>query len=283
MKTLPAALATSILNEAISMCRLIKITRTDGVVIGLTDATSHVYIGNQVYRSDVAFSVSSLFVGLNAGQSQGCSLAVALTSDVISRTDIRSRRYYGAIAEFFECDFNNPANTQVSIFKGSIGRCSFSDVQNATIEVLPFSSNQIGFAQEVYSQTCRANLGDARCGIPIESFAVTTTVTTVISPLAFKVATFGPVSAGSPTLDFFAFGQLKWLSGANNQSPGDIMNSSTFDFSVVLFYPMPGAIAVGDQIKLYPGCDLSASTCTNKWNNILNFRGEPLAPAWQLT
>ena len=37
-------------------------------------------------------------------------------------------------------------------------------------------------------------------------------------------------------------------------------------------------IQAGDRFWYYPGCDLLATTCDRKFNNILNFRGEPDMP-----
>jgi len=43
--------------------------------------------------------------------------------------------------------------------------------------------------------------------------------------------------------------------------------------------PWPAAIGVGDTFDVVPGCDKTQSTCKNKFNNVLNFRGFPYVPA----
>jgi uncharacterized phage protein (TIGR02218 family) len=35
---------------------------------------------------------------------------------------------------------------------------------------------------------------------------------------------------------------------------------------------------IGDRFFYYPGCDKRRETCFNKFDNILNFRGEPDMP-----
>jgi uncharacterized phage protein (TIGR02218 family) len=42
--------------------------------------------------------------------------------------------------------------------------------------------------------------------------------------------------------------------------------------------PMPYALTVGDAYSLQPGCDKLLATCKVKFNNVLNFRGEPHVP-----
>ena len=48
--------------------------------------------------------------------------------------------------------------------------------------------------------------------------------------------------------------------------------------AIELFLPMVSPIQVGDTYKLSAGCDKSTDACKNKFDNILNFRGEPFVP-----
>jgi uncharacterized phage protein (TIGR02218 family) len=41
---------------------------------------------------------------------------------------------------------------------------------------------------------------------------------------------------------------------------------------------MPYPVAVGDQFTISAGCDRSMGTCIGRFNNIVNFRGEPYVP-----
>ena len=37
-------------------------------------------------------------------------------------------------------------------------------------------------------------------------------------------------------------------------------------------------IAPGDTFAVYPGCDKRLETCIGRFNNVINFRGEPYVP-----
>jgi uncharacterized phage protein (TIGR02218 family) len=41
---------------------------------------------------------------------------------------------------------------------------------------------------------------------------------------------------------------------------------------------MPYTIETGDRFTIVAGCDKSSKTCIEKFNNIINFRGEPDVP-----
>lgn len=73
-------------------------------------------------------------------------------------------------------------------------------------------------------------------------------------------------------------GVISWVSG---QNAGVAMELKTYipeGQQVVLWLSMKFPIAIGDNFSYYPGCDKTRTTCLIKFNNILNFRGEPDMP-----
>lgn len=275
MKTIPAQLTTALQSGVLTLCRLIVITRTDGVVMRLTDAVLNVVIGGNTYRSDVGFSLSGLFIGLNMNQAQGFQLSVAMTADGVTKKDLRTRRYSSAKIEIFECDFTNPTNTLLSLFVGKAGRVTFLETGIANIDIIPGASNLEQFGAEIWSQTCRYSLGDARCTFPLLAFGVPFTVTAVPTPASYVATTFGPTAAATPAQDYFAFGQMKWLTGDNAEWELDIAASDFASRTIVMLYPPPSPIKVGDTGIMYPGCNLFLSTCFSKFGNSINFGGAP--------
>jgi uncharacterized phage protein (TIGR02218 family) len=279
--TLPTALDAAVQFEVLTLARLVEITRQDGRVLRLTDADFDIVIDGNIYRSDIGFTASAMLVGLNLNQVQGLSLSIALTDDGITKKDLQTRRYTAALVVVSECDYTQPAASKFVMFKGKCGRTSFKDTGDALIDVLPLTDETVKFADEVYSASCRASLGDSRCGFPIESFVVPFTVTAVATGLtSFTINTFGPSAEGRPDIDYFSQGQLKWLTGGNAEWECDVLRGDLVTKSLTLFFPTPVRVAVGDTGKLYPGCDRLLSTCANKFANVLNFRGEPFAPQW---
>lgn len=90
-------------------------------------------------------------------------------------------------------------------------------------------------------------------------------------------------SAGSPFVTplgsnsgYFDYGVLTMTSGLNN---GLSMEVKTYTVGqIVLQLPFPYAVAPGDTYSLTAGCDRSFATCKDRFNNVLNFRGEPYVP-----
>lgn len=282
MRTLPVALATAVQQESTTLCRLVRITRQDGAVIRLTDSVFGLVIGTEYYRADVGFSISAMMVGLNIQQLQGVSIQLAMVTGGVTREDIRSRRFYGATVELFECDWTNPGNTQFLLFRGMVGRIIFTETGSADMEVLA-PQDDASFADEQYSQTCRADLGDKRCTFPIDIFKVPFAITQVVNTAAFEPSTFGPTAPATPLDNYFGFGQVQWLTGPNANWQMDILASDFGGGVITLFLPPPSPMLVGDTGIMYPGCNKQLSTCATKFNNVLNFRGEPFAPQWTIS
>ena len=51
-----------------------------------------------------------------------------------------------------------------------------------------------------------------------------------------------------------------------------------FVWVLSLFAPPPFVPAVGDVLRIQPGCDKRKATCQTVFGNYLNFRGEPFIP-----
>lgn len=97
--------------------------------------------------------------------------------------------------------------------------------------------------------------------------------------------TSGTVGAGSTN------STINWSGASTNFNQGTITFSSGINagvtanvktavagVSVSLSYPLLNPPATGDAFSVNFGCDHTQSTCTNKFNNLANFRGFPYIP-----
>jgi uncharacterized phage protein (TIGR02218 family) len=123
---------------------------------------------------------------------------------------------------------------------------------------------------ELYTPTCRAIFGDGRCKANLASYTVGGTVNTVSSRQIF-ISNSMTQAAG-----YFSGGEVVWLTGANAGRRMEIKEFSNKQFTLVL--PMPNNVTVGDTFNAIAGCDKTIGTCVAKFNNAVNFRGEPYVP-----
>jgi uncharacterized phage protein (TIGR02218 family) len=122
----------------------------------------------------------------------------------------------------------------------------------------------------VSSKTCRARLGDALCAKDLTAFTHAGTVTSAASNQVFTA------SAMAQAADYFAEGILTWTGGVNS---GLIVKVKGFASGVfTLMLPMLQTITAGDTFSVVAGCQKRLTDCATKFDNVLNFQGEPHLP-----
>jgi uncharacterized phage protein (TIGR02218 family) len=124
---------------------------------------------------------------------------------------------------------------------------------------------------EHYSPTCRADLGDARCGVDITARGVAGTISTVSDPGRFTVALDGPLAS-------FEGGFISVTSGDNAGATFEVMVWDADIAQVLLLMGALYPLAASDAVTLAPGCDKRFATCRDVFNNAVNFRDEPFLP-----
>jgi hypothetical protein len=80
----------------------------------------------------------------------------------------------------------------------------------------------------------------------------------------------------------FDGGALTWISGNNSGRTMEIKFYDGPTSKLSMWLGMYFPIQVGDRFMFYPGCDKRRDTCFFIYNNILNFRGEPDMPMFDM-
>ncbi len=76
--------------------------------------------------------------------------------------------------------------------------------------------------------------------------------------------------------DIFAYGLCEVLTGQAAGWKVEIRRSDAHE--LVLLLPVPLPIAPGDTVRLTAGCPRTLASCKVRFNNVVNFRGEPHCP-----
>jgi uncharacterized phage protein (TIGR02218 family) len=127
---------------------------------------------------------------------------------------------------------------------------------------------------EQTSPECRARLGDKRCRVDMAARVRTTRIAAVIDE---DVVEIGSGSAGA---NAYGYGRLRWISGLNSGLETEVLSSS--GVQLTLREPPRSPPAVGDLVEIAEGCDKRFETCTGRFSNAPNFRGEPHLPGIDL-
>lgn len=280
MKTLPPALLAEYDRGTTTMSYAIRVQREDGQVFAYTSAQRSVLLDNQVYtRSSLTLSDVVTSADMSVGN-MDFYLYAALDDPVFNNAEIFGGIWRNAEFEIFEYNRASPADGKNPIVSGTFGEITIhSDHYQVELrDWLQYLQQPIG---EASSKNCRNRLGDENCKVDLAPFTVSGTITSVTSPQVFQD------SARTEADDWFAEGVLTFTSGACAGMSQKVKFYSA-DGTVTLSLPMFSAVEEGDGYTMVAGCrkrhdrtlanPSGASDCLDKFNNVLNFRGEPHRP-----
>jgi len=156
------------------------------------------------------------------------------------------------------------------LMQGNFGKFTGDDL-GFTGEILSIE-DKLGQSNPIVTQPrCRNTLGDNRCGATVASFVGTVTTG---SGATFDFTVGTPNSASD--VGECSNGRVEWLSGLNAGSSAKISEHN--DGEMILSQLPYRAVQPGDSFRAFQGCDKTTDDCLNRFNNILNFRGEPNIP-----
>lgn len=245
-----------------------KIIRQDGVELGFTDHDLALTIDGLEYDSIAGFTPTTVESKSNMSV-DNLEVEGQTFPSKITESDLLAGMYDYAEIEIFTINYEDLSQGRLIVKRGRLGEVTINE-QLFTAEVRGLTQHLSQTIGEVYSPSCRAVLGDVRCKRSLTSFTITTTVTEVTNNQTFKASALGQAAG------WFTGGEVQWTSGNN---AGRRMEVKEFaSAQLVLALPMGKSIQVGDGFKVIAGCDKTREACRTKFNNILNFRGEPDVP-----
>jgi hypothetical protein len=356
-------------GDTTTMCHIWDCVMKDGSVRTFTDNVSDITFEGKLYTSAAGFMASNISTnsGLNV---DNLEVSGGMVQPTITETEAVIGLWDNAHITLRSINYNDLTMGAMYLRSGTIGiirtgRTSFTAELRGMMQ--PLQQNLL----EYYAPACRAQLGDARCGLPMATYIDNGSVTGVIDDRSWNdtslvkttatvqkaIASVSPFTGiylgitnataavvrcvahgfasgqrvgfsgvtgmtqingkigvvtyidankfsvdidthlgsaayppyytiidysiytggGLATLitdsEYYTNGIVTWLTGAN---AGLRMEVKAYSVGrVELFQSMPFTIALGDTYTITAGCDHQLTTCKNRFNNVINFRGEP--------
>lgn len=283
MKTVSAELAEHLAGEVTFLCTCLKATLTNGTVIGFTDHDEDIIFGEDSPTVNTTYLAEGGYIASDVQTSSALNVDNAeirgmLTSPAITEADMRSGIWDFARIEIFQVNWRDISQGRIKQRVGWLG-----EVRNDERDV--FAAELRGIMQaysrvivELTSPSCRANLGDSRCKVNL-------------APYTFEASVYS-VSADNRTIvsldlnqdtGYFGYGILTFTSGENLNLSMEVKihtrQGSPNAALIVLQLPMPFPIATGspsETFTIVAGCGKRfIEDCKTKFDNVVNFRGEP--------
>lgn len=283
MKTVAGSVSTYLATfpTEFLMADAYTFTLANGTVLRWTNAQQDFKLGANTWssvgpviersscRQVLGVEVDTLDLTVAASSSllvAGVTLLQALRSGVFDgATCLLNRVFFTASGVLV----NSTGTGDLILFSGQVadvevGRTSATIRVNSFLQLL-----QTQLPRNTYQPGCLNTVYDSGCTLVKATYAVTGTALSGSTATALNVSM--AQSAG-----YFDQGVLAFTSGPNN---GLTRTVRAYTGGVMtLVSPFPSVPASGNTFTVRPGCDKSQATCTSKFANQANFRGQPYVP-----
>jgi uncharacterized phage protein (TIGR02218 family) len=274
MRTIPSALQTKLDSGVTTLARCWIVTRRDGEKLGFTDHDADITIDGTACRAGTGLTASEATARLGL-QVDGSEIAGALADESLVESDLAARRYDAAAIEVHLVDWSDFA-LRVLLAKGVLGEIRREGAA-FTAELRSLSHRLNEESGRLYTATCSADLGDARCTVDLTgaAFHGSGAVASLAGASAFRVSGLDAFDDGA-----FTAGKFTVTAGANAGFAVEVKTHRVALDGVLieLWQVPPEPVAVGDTFTVTAGCDKRFATCRDRFANSLNFRGFPAIP-----
>ena len=269
MKTLPDALKQQLTEGLTHFCYCWRITRSDGVLLGLTNHDADIEFDGLLFYADTAirFSVFETRLGL---ASHGPEASGQLGSARITDDDLRAGLYDNAAFKIYLVDWQTPQN-RLLMMSGYFGPVRLED---GRFHVgLRGTGQKLNQAQgRFYQVQCDAALGDKRCRVDLTAAAFR---------WQGNVVSREGAELRLPNISFadgWFIDGLVQMDGVTEKFPVRTDTSLATERRLTLWQTPPDTLTAGSTITLTAGCNKHLETCADKFSNAENFQGFPDLP-----
>jgi len=274
MRSIPLALQTKLNSGVTTLARCWIVTRRDGVKLGFTDHDMDLTAAGTLCHAATGLTASEATARLGL-QVDGAEIAGALADDSLAEADLAAGRYDAADIEVHLVDWSEPS-LSVLLAKGVLGEVR-REGKAFSAEFRSLSARLNEESGRLYTATCSADLGDARCTIDLTNpvFRGTGTIATLAGAAAFRASGLDAFADG-----WFTEGKLSFTGGGNAGFAVEVKTHRVaLDGVLIELWQRPAEpLAVGDAFTVTAGCDKRFATCRDRFANAVNFRGFPAIP-----
>ncbi|MBB3034535.1 DUF2163 domain-containing protein [Alteriqipengyuania lutimaris] len=242
-----------------------RIERRDGVALGFTSHDRDLQLDWLALRAAPGIRPAALRSTTDVTRDDA-QMEGALTHDAISARDLAAGRFDGAAVSVGTIDWQS-GEAEV-LFRGAIGQTE-AEEDGFSAELRSLKSALEFDPVPRTSPGCRARFCGPGCNLSPARFQREASVAAL--DRSTDSVTFEGIAAGD-----VLFGGLRWLDGPATGLRHAIIAQE--DGALVLDGAIPQGVGADTRAQLREGCDRTIATCSTRFGNAVNFRGEPFLP-----
>ncbi|MHA7820397.1 MAG: DUF2163 domain-containing protein [Erythrobacter sp.] len=242
-----------------------RVFRRDGIALGFVSHDRDLSFGGIKHRAAPGMAPSAIRMTADLSE-DSAGVEGALSHDTIRADDLAAGLFDDAAVEIGIVDWETGEHGV--LYSGTLGQIE-DDGHGFSGELRSAKSILEKDLVPRTSPTCRASFCGRGCGLSANMFTSRVTLAGIDFDL-------NRVRFSSIVADHHVDGQLRFLSGPQTGSVFTILSASG-DW-LALDRPLSESVAIGTPAELREGCDHTLNTCSSRFGNAINFRGEPFLP-----
>lgn len=257
-------------REVVTLAWTWRVGRRDGAVLGFTTHDRDLVRGGVRYRAapGMAPSAVRLSASLDPGtMPETMDVGGAISDAAITAADLDAGRWDGALVTLGVLDWSDADAAAIVVAAGTLGAVRREGV-HFTAELMGFEARLGDAVVPFTSPRCRANLGDKAYRIDLSGRRLRSEAIAIAGALVTLSEGFA--------VGRFARGRLRWIDGPRAGLSAAILADD--GVRVELAEQVADHMLLPLRVALTEGCDGALATCSGRFANAANFRGEPFLP-----
>lgn len=272
MKTIPILLESELRRSNARLARCMRLERRDGNIYCFTTNTKPLIVEGDAYYPGASFMGSDIASGSNL-DTDDLQVEGILDSDYLTEDDLRAGRWDFADFQIFDVNWASPSDGKLKLRAGHLGKVQVTSL-GFTAELLGLMEAYSTSLGKITQPGCRTSLGTGECSVqPASVTSVITLCETDFFTLTDNTLTQddGFFDEGIITfLDGPAAGIRREIKAYINTGLGSPPVGGLFVTKTSVPYDVTGA-----AYTMTEGCPRTWAACTERFNNAVNYRGEP--------
>ncbi len=252
-------------NELEPVATYWRIFRRDGIAMGFSSHNKALWFGGIRHRGAPGMVPSAIRRTTDVG-ADSAEVSGALSHDSIREADLAAGLFDGAQIEIGAVNWETLEHD--AVYSGSIGQVEHGN-RGFNVELRSAKTLLDRDLVPRTSPTCRAVFCGKECALSAPKFIHRKHVDTI---------DYADNSVRCAGIDSSRFvdGVLRFLQGPQTGVPFSIVFAE--DETLFLDRPIAPDTRAGSPVNLQEGCDHTLATCHSRFDNAVNFRGEPFLP-----
>jgi hypothetical protein len=166
VKTVSSALAAHLAGPLTTLATCWRVARRDGTVFGFTDHDADLVVDGVTYRARTGYRRAAIAARADLSVDD-TEVEGILDAAEIDAASLRAGLWDGAEVRILLVNWADPAQGPLRLRKGRLGEVIARDDGTFRAELRGLAQALNVTVGELYTPECRADLGDARCRVPL--------------------------------------------------------------------------------------------------------------------